>query len=332
MMAIQSVAMHRRQSALLAGVVWLSTLAAQAPPREVVIRTHSYTPPSMILRAEANLVETGLTVRDANGRAVGGLHASDFEVLDNGTPKRITAFSELRSDGKPTTAASAKSRGAVPLASVPPTGPKYVTFFYDDFHMSSATALFVKHAAHAYIDKGLEPSERLSIVTASGQGDLDFTNDAKRFAERLDHLAAWPPRGSRAMWSVSHRFLHLPPQPRWRHHRERARDCRELRGLRPQNPWVPSSGLRHRAAGGQLGLGADAGAIDRYARRARFRRQATIRGERNAYSGADFARFPAAAGRAARAGEVYRRRSSLEHRGSRHRRAGSRRDTRNVVP
>jgi hypothetical protein len=105
----------------------------------------------MILRAEANLVETGLTVRDANGRAVGGLHASDFEVLDNGAPKQIAAFSELRSDGKPTAAAFAKSPGTVPLANVPPPGPKYVTFFFDDFHMSSATALFVKHAAHAYI-------------------------------------------------------------------------------------------------------------------------------------------------------------------------------------
>src|SRR5580692_11335623 len=80
-------------------------LRAQTPPQEVAIRTHSYTPPSTILRAESNLVEAGLTVRDSRGRAVGGLHASDFELLDNGVPQRITAFSELRTDGKPTLAA-----------------------------------------------------------------------------------------------------------------------------------------------------------------------------------------------------------------------------------
>ena len=76
-------------------------LCAQKVEKEVVIRTHPYTPPSTILHAESNLVEAGLTVRDSRGRAVGGLHASDFEVLDNGVPKQITAFSELRPDGKP---------------------------------------------------------------------------------------------------------------------------------------------------------------------------------------------------------------------------------------
>src|ERR1700733_3236617 len=112
--------------------------SAQTPPKpvqEVVIRTHSYTPPSTVLHAESNLVESGLTVRDGRGRAVGGLHASDFEVLDNGVPQRITAFSELRWDGKPTALGTAPATGqlseTVPPAAAPPTQPKYVTFFFD---------------------------------------------------------------------------------------------------------------------------------------------------------------------------------------------------------
>src|SRR5580765_4684063 len=90
-------------------------LAAQEPLKEVVIRSHPYTPPSTVLRAETNLVEADLTVRDSHGRAIAGLRASDFEVLDNGAPQQITAFSELRSDGK-----TAAASDALPPAEIPP--------------------------------------------------------------------------------------------------------------------------------------------------------------------------------------------------------------------
>ena len=168
-------------------------LRAQAPLQEVVIRTHAYTPPSTVLHAESNLVESGLTVRDGRGRAVGGLHASDFEVLDNGVPQRITAFSELRWDGKTTALGVAPTPGqpseTVPPAAAPPIQPKYVTFFFDDFHIANGQMLFVKQGARAFIAKGIKPGDFMSIVTTSGEGDLDFTNDAKLFAGKLEHLS-----------------------------------------------------------------------------------------------------------------------------------------------
>src|SRR5580658_9915890 len=114
-------------------------IRAQTPVQEVAIRTHSYTPPSAILHAESNLVESGLTVRDSRGRTVAGLHASDFEVLDNGVAQQITAFSELRTDGKPIALGSAPASGkppeTVPAVNIPPAEPRHVTFFFDDFHM-----------------------------------------------------------------------------------------------------------------------------------------------------------------------------------------------------
>jgi VWFA-related protein len=168
-------------------------LRAQTTAREVVIRTHAYTPPSTTLRAESDLVESGLTVRDSRGRTVAGLHASDLEVFDNGVPQQITAFSELTPNGQPSAPAILPAAGkpseTVPSANVPPAGPKFVTFFFDDFHMGNGEMLFVKRAAQAFIGKGLKPADKMSIVTTSGQGDLDFTNDAKLCAEKLDHLA-----------------------------------------------------------------------------------------------------------------------------------------------
>jgi VWFA-related protein len=162
-------------------------LRAQTPPKEVSIRSHPYIPPSAILRAETNLVQAGLIARDSNGHAIAGLHPSDFEVLDNGVPQKITAFSELRSDGKPAVVAPSE---ILPPAAVPPPEPKFVTFFFDDYHLENAGMLFVVRAAHAFIRKGVKPGDKLSIVTASSQGDLDFTDDQKLFAEKLDHLAS----------------------------------------------------------------------------------------------------------------------------------------------
>src|SRR5580658_1144216 len=69
--------------------------AAQAPP-EVRISSAAWFPPGLVISADANLVELAATVRDKQGHSIGGLHASDFEVLDDKQPQEITVFSELR--------------------------------------------------------------------------------------------------------------------------------------------------------------------------------------------------------------------------------------------
>jgi VWFA-related protein len=133
----------------------------------------------MILHAETNLVQADLTVRDAIGHTVPGLQASDFEIFDNGVPQTIAAFSELRTGAKP------DSR---------PSEPKFVTFFLDDIHLgmpgpgSRFDMPFVKQAVRAFATRHLKPGDRMSIVTTSGASGLDFTGDAKLFAETADRL------------------------------------------------------------------------------------------------------------------------------------------------
>jgi VWFA-related protein len=151
-------------------------LAAQAPETEVAIRTHAYTPPAAVLHAESNLVETQLAVRDPIGRTVAGLRASDFEVLDNGVPQQIAAFSELRRDVE---------TGMTPEA---PREPRYVIFLFDDLHLGRFDLPFVKQAARKFIANGLKPWDRMSIETSSGSARLDFTSDSQQFAQSLERL------------------------------------------------------------------------------------------------------------------------------------------------
>jgi VWFA-related protein len=165
-----------------------AALLAQAPP-EVTIRTHPYTPPSAILHADTNLVETRLIVRDSRGYGIAGLHASDFELLDNGAPKPIASFTEIRSAATQSHASAGSAQPKTPEAPAAPGQPNYVTFFFDDFHIQNGNLLFVKQAARKFIAEGVKPGDHLSIVTASGEtGDLDFTTDAESFAAALERV------------------------------------------------------------------------------------------------------------------------------------------------
>ena len=278
----------------------------KTPAREVVIRTHAYTPPSTTLRAESDLVESGLTVRDSRGRTVAGLHASDFEVFDNGVRQQITAFSELTPNGQPGAPAilpaSDKPSETVPAANVPAAGLKFVTFFFDDFHMGNGEMLFVKRAAQAFIGKGLKPADKMSIVTTSGQGDLDFTNDAKLFAGKLDHLA---PHNRYVVPSYcgvsaidSYIFLHNLDGQIVEEAIGAAMNCA---GCSNQDTpaIVPGEGLWGCPTSGQFRLGTVTGAIARHAHGARLRREEIVGGERNAHTCADLFRVPATPRRAA---------------------------------
>jgi VWFA-related protein len=190
----------------------VATLVAQPSAQEVSIRTHPYEPPSAVLRAEADLVETPLTVRDAGGHTVGGLGASDFEVLDNGVVQQITGFSELRAGGRRASTNPQQSQDSHALvAAHERTGPRYIEFFFDDLHTynrdgpvtkAPAGVEFLKRAARDFIDRGVKANDWLSIATASGEDELDFTQDAKRFAEKFDGLHSRAYAASPAAYEV----------------------------------------------------------------------------------------------------------------------------------
>ncbi len=154
----------------------------------MVIRSHPYIPPpTSALTAETNLVETILVVRDAKGQPVGGFHASEFQLLDNGKPQQILSFVETRlpEPGAPISGVAAnKSAAKSPVA---PTG-KAVTLFFDDLHTDSPELMRSIGATRKFVTSALQPADRLAIVTSSGTAEQDFTSDPAMIEAKLDQI------------------------------------------------------------------------------------------------------------------------------------------------
>src|ERR1035438_4415868 len=75
------------------GLSLASALLAAAQPDEVHVSAHVYTPPQVRLAVQSQLVQVEVVVRDQRGRSVGGLKQGDFEILDEGKPRAMAAFS-----------------------------------------------------------------------------------------------------------------------------------------------------------------------------------------------------------------------------------------------
>jgi len=180
----------------------LASAVMQTTP-EVRIRTAAWFPSGLVIKAEANLVELGVIVRDAYGHTVSGLKASDFEVLDDHHPRDITIFAEQRSQpasGRSPAAAPepARTSFSAPGTTVhsPSTAPapvaRSIALFFDDVHASMMGLRKSAEAAEKLVAGGLAPGDRVAIFTASGTVDVDFTNDWERIGVALARLRLHP--------------------------------------------------------------------------------------------------------------------------------------------
>jgi VWFA-related protein len=190
---------HRIPKPLLAAICCaLASVVAQVPP-EVQIRSAAWFPPDLVISTDANLVELVATVRDRRDHPIGGLHATDFEVLDNGQPREITFFSEKRAQpaGSAAPALAAKPSGAA-SPSVPPPEPRSIALFFDDAHASMLGVRKSAEGAERLIANTLAPSDLVGIFTSSGTVTVDFTSDRNLLLAALARMEAHPLSGVHA--------------------------------------------------------------------------------------------------------------------------------------
>lgn len=182
----------------LAALAALKTASPQQPP----------TPPDFRVRISVDLVQVDATVTDSRGKPVPGLTSSDFQILLDGQPQRITSCSFIEAGSRPQAQPASPPLRSAPKkleAALPevPAAPmkredvrRTVVLFVDDLSMSSESAPAVRNGLRKFIEKQLQPGDLAAIVRASaGLGALqDFTTDRRLLLAAADQVR-WNPNG-----------------------------------------------------------------------------------------------------------------------------------------
>ena len=177
--------------ALLLAVLSAAVTAAQqaAPPQE---RPPSQEPPPVTFRVEVNYVEVDAVVTDAQGRVVPDLTQTDFEVLEDGRPQKVAAFSLVNLPIE---------RAVRPLFLGAPVEPdvqantvvegRIYIIVLDDLHTSFTNTARVRRFLRDFIEQNFGTNDLAAVVYTSGRGvaGQEFTNSRRLLLEAVDRFA-----------------------------------------------------------------------------------------------------------------------------------------------
>jgi VWFA-related protein len=159
--------------------------AQQAPP---TADAQAGQPP-LTFRVEANFVEVDAFVSDATGKPITDLRAGDFQVLEDGKPQMVSAFSLINIP-----IARAERPLFSPTAIEPDVdtnvgmdGRIYV-FVLDDLHVDLTRGPRVKEALHRFFERSFGVNDLAAVVFTSGRSvdGQDFTNSPRLLLAAVD--------------------------------------------------------------------------------------------------------------------------------------------------
>ena len=158
----------------------LVAIAASIPLHTDFVRAQQQPAPSATFQIEVNYVDIDAVVTDNLGNFVADLTKDDFELLDDGTPQDIGAFSLVdiplpASGGRPVVAIPSISD--VRSNAEPISGRLYVIVL-DDLNVSALRTQVVVDAARQFIERHFAANDMAAITYTSGRTDgaQEFTS------------------------------------------------------------------------------------------------------------------------------------------------------------
>lgn len=156
---------------------------APAPPQE---------PPPVTFRVEVNYVEVDAVVTDAQGGIVTDLTQADFDVLEDGRPQKITAFSLVNLPIE---------RAERPLFAAAPIEPdvqvntaqegRIYMIVLDDLHTSFTNTSRVRSFLRQFVERNFGVNDLAAVVYTSGRAiaGQEFTNSPRLLLEAIDRFS-----------------------------------------------------------------------------------------------------------------------------------------------
>jgi VWFA-related protein len=170
-------------------------------------------PPDGVLRITVNLVQVDAVVTDSHGDQVTNLTQDDFEILEDGRPRQITAFSYVRAataqaSGARQPAAHAKNQISPPAPAASPITREQVrrtvVLTVDDLGLSFESTYSVRRALKNFVDEQMREGDLVAIIrTSAGMGSLQqFTADKRILHAAIDQVR-WYPMGRAGVSAVA---------------------------------------------------------------------------------------------------------------------------------
>jgi VWFA-related protein len=169
-------------------VGWTVAMAMVASP--LGGRAQEAASPTYVLKVDSNIVLTNVIVRDKKtGAVVKGLKASDFTILENGKPQKISSFDYQSVDQAALLAEKSTVSGTAKIADLLnrdlAADPKdlrdhrLMVFFFDLSSMQPEDVDRAVESAQDFVNKKMQPADLVALVSldTSLLMDQDFTAD-----------------------------------------------------------------------------------------------------------------------------------------------------------
>lgn len=157
-----------------------------------------------VVKITSKLVQLDLLVIDKEGKQVRDLSSADFDILQDGKPQKITGFSYVSRENKPTpssvvTKATEKARAIPPPVKITASNAgRIITFIVDDGNCSASMVgmTAAREGVQKFVREQMEPTDMVAIYqTRSGSSVFQqYTNDKERLLRAASKIK-WTPQG-----------------------------------------------------------------------------------------------------------------------------------------
>jgi len=165
-------------------------LSGQQPPPAGAQTAQKQQVPPITFRSEVSYVEVDAVVVDVQGNFVRTLNQGDFQILEDGKPQNVSAFSLVDIPVERTEQPAFLGRAVEPDVrsnAKAPDGRLYVIVL-DDIHTDARRTLRVRRTAKQFVDRFLGANDLAAVVHASGRAGAsqDFTNNKRLLDQAID--------------------------------------------------------------------------------------------------------------------------------------------------